>query len=83
LVRPASASCRWIRSSVASRGRRFFDIFDPEGRYLGWVRQPDGLERRNAQLNLFPMVDIVYAIIETVEGVPTVKRYRLVPPGEE
>jgi hypothetical protein len=62
---------------------RFFDIFDPEGRYLGWVEQPNGLERWNAQLNLFPMGDRVYAIIETAEGVPTVKRYRLVPPGEE
>jgi hypothetical protein len=57
---------------------RFFDIFDPEGRYLGWVQQPDGLERWNAQLNLFPMGDIVYAIIETAEGVPTAKRYRVV-----
>jgi len=62
---------------------RFFDIFDPEGRYLGRVEQPDGLRRWNAQLNLFPMGEIVYAIIETAEGVPTVKRYRLVPPGEE
>ena len=29
------------------------------------------------------MGDIVYAIIETAEGVPTVKRYRLVLPGED
>ena len=62
---------------------RFFDVFYPDGRYLGWVKQPDGLGRWNAQLNLFPMGDIVYAIIETAEGVPTVKRYRVVPPGEE
>ena len=62
---------------------RFFDIFDPEGRYLGWVDSPEGLRRWNAQLNLYPMGDIVYAIIETAEGVPTVKRYRLVPPGED
>ncbi len=61
----------------------FFDVFDGDGRYLGWVRQPDGLARWNAQLNLFPMGDIVYAIIETAEGVPTVKRYGLALPGEE
>lgn len=62
---------------------RFFDIFDPEGRYLGWVDSPEGLGRWNAQRNLYPMGDIVYAIIETAEGVPTVKRYRLVLPEDQ
>lgn len=61
---------------------RFFDVFGPDGRYLGWVKSPEGLRRWNAQLNLYPMGDILYAIIETAEGVPTVKRYRILPPGE-
>lgn len=61
---------------------RFFDVFDPEGKYLGWVKQPEGLRRWNAQLNLYPMGDVLYAIIESAEGVPMVKRYRLVLPGE-
>ncbi|NKB90571.1 MAG: 6-bladed beta-propeller [Acidobacteria bacterium] len=56
---------------------RYFDIFSPEGKYLGSVPQPDGIARWNAQLNVYPMGDIVYAVVETAEGVPTVKRYRL------
>ncbi|MGD8817354.1 MAG: 6-bladed beta-propeller [Acidobacteriota bacterium] len=78
---PTTTDLATSRDNSCWESDRFFDIFDPQGRYLGWVRAPDGLSPWNAQLNLYPMGEVVYAIIESAEGVPMVKRYRVVPPG--
>jgi hypothetical protein len=52
-----------------------FDVFDPTGRYLGPVRAP-------AQLLGYPGYSVVgreavYAIEQTSDGLPVVKRYRI------
>jgi hypothetical protein len=53
------------------------DVFDMEGRYLGEVDLPEHF-RSSPQ----PVIDgdLVIAYLEDEEGVPSVKRYRLVVP---
>jgi len=77
---PDTTDLATSRDNSCWESDRFFDIFDPEGRYLGWVKAPDGLSPWNPQLELYPMGEVVYATIESGEGVPQVKRYRIVPP---
>jgi len=58
-----------------------YDAFGADGRYLGDIEVPDGLP--TIALSLFIDGDRVVAAVEGDDGVYRVKRYRLVPPGEE
>jgi hypothetical protein len=52
-----------------------FDLFSPDGIYLGPVRAPVVL--RGSGLSVWT-AKAVYTILETAEGTPVVKRYRIV-----
>jgi hypothetical protein len=60
------------------RDEYVYDLFDTDGRYLGVVEVPDGF-----RLSPRPYIrdDLVVALVEDEEGVPYVKRFRLVAPG--
>ncbi len=57
------------------------DVFDSEGRYLGDVQFPPGLQL--SFFSFFARSDLVVAAVEDDAGTIMVKRYRLVLPGEE
>ena len=61
------------------RDTQLVDVFDMEGRYLGEVDLPDDIRFRPQ-----PVIDgdMVVCYTEDEEGVPYVKRFRLVLPGE-
>ncbi len=61
------------------RDTQLVDVFDLDGRYLGEVDLPDDIRFRPQ-----PVIDgdMVVCYTEDAEGVPSVKRYRLVLPGE-
>lgn len=66
----------WVEPSRARGAPRSLLVFDPEGRYLGSVRIPEGFE----MLNVIPVFreGTVTALVTNEEGVPTVVRYRVV-----
>lgn len=61
------------------RDTQLVDVFDLDGRYLGEVDLPDDIRFRPQ-----PVIDgdMIVCYTEDAEGVPSVKRYRLVLPGE-
>jgi hypothetical protein len=64
---PASSQTAWREPNV-------FDVFEPNGVYLGEVAFPD-----NVQLYSNAMRgDVVWAVARDDDGVPVVKRYRVV-----
>ena len=72
---------RLARERPCWRAAAIFDVFGRDGRYLGQVEPP--AELRPAPSNPFVRGDRLYAVIEDEAGTIMVKRYRLVPPGEE
>jgi hypothetical protein len=60
---------------------KIVDVFGPDGRYLGGVDLPDGV---NPSATTF-FIDgrRIVTVVTDNNGVARVKRYRLVPPGEE
>jgi hypothetical protein len=62
------------------RDSYIMDVFDLNGRFLGEVDAPDGI---NERIQPFIEGDMFIAVLEDDEGAPVVKRYRLVLPGEE
>ena len=72
---------RLARERPCWRSETILDVFGRDGRYLGQVEPPAGL--RPAPSNPFVRGDRLYAVIEDEAGTIMVKRYRLVPPGEE
>ena len=55
-----------------------FDVFEPDGRYLGVVRAPEGF-RSSPE----PVIrgDTVWAVAEDTDGVQYVKRYEIAHPA--
>lgn len=77
----SDAEARAIEERTGERPLRYreppaFDVFDPDGRFLGPVDAPPGLRTGNPH----PLVrgDRMWAVIEDDYGVPYVARYRLV-----
>ncbi|MFN2317998.1 MAG: 6-bladed beta-propeller [Gemmatimonadales bacterium] len=67
----------WVSATTADTSdvNRVFDIFDPEGRYLGDVRLPFPMLPRPAPL---VSADRLIAVTEDADGVPYVVRARIV-----
>jgi hypothetical protein len=67
------------------------DAFGADGRYLGEVEMPQGLQMSRGQdrpyrpdlYNLFVAGDVVLLVVEDDAGTIMVKRYRLALPGEQ
>ena len=70
--RDGSEPTEWVEPAI-------FDVFSPDGDYLGAVRAPDGF---------YPSVDPVlrgnrmWAVVMDEYDVPTVRRFRLDPPSD-
>jgi sugar lactone lactonase YvrE len=64
----------WVLATVAEDEPRRFDVFDPEGRYLGPVEAPEGLG-----FMTLPVVrgDRFYAVVQDELEVPYVALYRI------
>jgi sugar lactone lactonase YvrE len=64
----------WVMAPVAEGEPRRFDVFDPEGRYLGAVQAPEGLG-----LMTLPVVrgDRFHAVVQDDFEVPYVARFRI------
>jgi hypothetical protein len=78
VLRPLAAArnTALMRSSDAAR----FDIFEPDGTYLGEVRAPEGFGTRP------PPVfgrDHVWAVVRNVDGVNFLVRFRIAAPSPE
>jgi hypothetical protein len=64
----------WVRPATSSAEKdQLFDLFDPEGRYLGEVRSYVALSR-----NMLIRGDLIYAEVQDELGVPYVIRARIV-----
>jgi hypothetical protein len=72
----AAAELESKRPELRYRERVAFDVFEPDGRFLGHVRAPDGF--RTSPQPIF-RGDQVWAVTEDPEsGIPQVVRYRVV-----
>jgi hypothetical protein len=70
----ASDGTLWVEPSRAEGDAQRFEVFDPEGRYLGTVRPPHELE--GSPLPLFRS-DAIHAVIRDSLDVPYVVRVRI------
>ena len=65
----------WVATQLAEEEGDAWDLFEPEGRYLGRVTRPEGLQ-------IYPRPVIhgsrMYAVVEDELEVPYVVRYRIV-----
>jgi sugar lactone lactonase YvrE len=63
----------WATATVAEGEPRRFDVFDPDGRYLGAVEAPEGLGYQ------LPVIrgSHLYAVVQDDFEVPYVARYRI------
>ena len=64
----------WVRPELAEADGRPFDVFDPEGRYLGRTALPDGIE--SLQLHAV-RGGRAYGVIRDDDGVSYVVRFRI------
>jgi sugar lactone lactonase YvrE len=78
---PLEAGWEGASENAAWRSRWIIDVFSPDGRYLGEVEAPQGIQPSGPRF--FVDDRTVVAVVEDVEGTIMVKRYRLVLPGEQ
>jgi hypothetical protein len=67
----------WWRNPLW-RDAHIYDLFDRDGRYLGEVDVPEGFRTGPRP---YIKGDVVVALVEDDEGIPYVKRFRLVEPA--
>ena len=68
---------RRVMNNQAWVEKRYLDVFEESGRYLGEVEIPDGYRLNYGFSVVFVDGDLILVIVTDSEGVQYLKRYRL------